>query len=353
MNKLVVVFSLCVVAILIGCGGESTPPVVSDMSAPVAQQVSDEMQAVVDQYVLPDGASQLASSPFGPSWDPGPNCDVYAITFLWGSLCSVAPASDIVTNWSGGLRTSTASGMRVRTTIDFEEGEDYLEPAVDVASIRWVSFTSGDFDGISVLIYLRTDITVAVIPTLSFDTEAIELYWDFSELVKLDAYYPIANAGGVIVHSRRLSVPLCPRGYLEGKWIKDNGSFTQKGRFEGIWTDHLGHPTGYVSGEYWPSENQYGGGELEGWVSGFYTDEIIARLKGVWYYDDPRMCPVCGEGHGQFKGRIYMQNDGTVGSFRGEFGDWSLPPDDSVMPFKGSWKLDCVDQPQDEVGTHN
>ena len=100
-------------------------------------------------------------------------------------------------------------------------------------------------------------------------------------------------------------------------------------------------------GRYWVTED--GHRVLEGSVSGLHTDQVIAELKGTWGYDDPRMCPMCGMGHGFFHGKFEMLHNGAVGVFGGEFGNWALPPDDLVMPFKGVWKLNCVRRADDEL----
>ena len=135
---------------------------------------------------------------------------------------------------------------------------------------------------------------------------------------------------------------------MRGKWIKES-SFDDHGRFEGMWLSQNGIPLGYLNGRYWTTDD--GEQLIDGSVSGLYTDQIIANLRGHWHYDDPRMCPMCGVGHGKFAGRIYLTNSNAAGEFRGEFGDWSLPPDDLVMPFSGGWRMHCPDIGQANTDT--
>ena len=78
-----------------------------------------------------------------------------------------------------------------------------------------------------------------------------------------------------------------------------------------------------MNGRFWTNED--GRRVLEGSVSAYHTDEVMFHLRGSWLYDDMRMCPMCGVGHGVFHGKIFRTNDRAIGEFHGEFGDWSLP----------------------------
>jgi hypothetical protein len=65
-------------------------------------------------------------------------------------------------------------------------------------------------------------------------------------------------------------------------------------------------------------------------------------MEGYWFYDDMRMCPMCGEGHGVFYGTFEDQmGSNRAGTIFGEFGDYSLPPDDIEMPYRGFWQYNC------------
>jgi hypothetical protein len=41
------------------------------------------------------------------------------------------------------------------------------------------------------------------------------------------------------------------------------------------------------------------------------------------------------------------------GYFRGEFGDYDLPPDQRIMPLHGRWQLDCVNVVPDDNSAGN
>ena len=92
---------------------------------------------------------------------------------------------------------------------------------------------------------------------------------------------------------------------------------------------------GYASGVFW-NTNSYPD-PMTGDVSTFHTGALPAELEGKWYYDDMRLCPMCGQGHGQFRAFFKRPNWPGWGQIIGEFGDWSIPPADSLMPVTGTW----------------
>ncbi|MBD3217862.1 MAG: hypothetical protein GF310_06245, partial [candidate division Zixibacteria bacterium] len=124
----------------------------------------------------------------------------------------------------------------------------------------------------------------------------------------------------------------CDYGTMSGDWIRSNLS-GYEGTFNGLWFEHDGDTIGYFHGTFWTTnDNQR---LFSGELSGYITDQVIARLYGSWYYDDPRLCPVCGTGHGQFSGVIdYLDNSG-FGMMKGFFGDYSQDPIIDTLPLSG------------------
>ncbi|MCH7879570.1 MAG: hypothetical protein IH914_09690 [candidate division Zixibacteria bacterium] len=333
---------------LAGCDSRTSSPSNSDGSDgrenPLAAPIPGGAQEILDRHTdLTDAswrAYELAPPDFGLAGDPDSLYNVFSITFLWGPLASLGASAPAPLDWSGRLSASVPSAMHVRALIDFDHGQDSLLPRDNKFHLRWVSVTDGDFDGMSILVFVPKHSMLTVIPELFFDTEALQVQWPFSELEKFDAFYPVDNSNGLIIHARKIHPPFCARGKMEGKWIKSN-SFDDHGRFEGFWLNDRGDSLGYLSGRYFTTPDNKR--VLEGSISGLITDQVIAHLRGTWIYDDPHLCPVCGIGHGLFRGHIKMLNSGARGVFHGEFGDFSLPPDDLVMPFSGVWKLGCRD----------
>ena len=210
----------------------------------------------------------------------------------------------------------------------------------------WRSISVNDFDGLTFLIFVKRGIEYFAAPRLFYDTEPMKLELLLERLEHLDAFFPAGPWSGVAVHARKLKPNHCPHGILGGRWIKDDNTGSE-GRFEGIWADAHGSPIGPVAGRFWTTE----GGErwLEGVVSGGTTTQVIIYLEGTWFYDDPRMCMMCGGGHGRFIGRFMRADGDGGGKFGGEFGDWSIWPDDVDMPFAGRWRRDCANDATDLV----
>ena len=130
----------------------------------------------------------------------------------------------------------------------------------------------------------------------------------------------------------------CPGGFIDGTWHQDNSNL-HEGSFEGLWYERNGEPFGIMTCQYW--RNNDGRGEFHGYLSGYITDQIIAEIKGRWYYDDYSLCPMCGSGHGKFHGRFeFMDRDGW-GYFGGTFG-WGTSVDALELPLEGYWKMHCL-----------
>ncbi|MCP4684546.1 MAG: hypothetical protein GY867_03760, partial [bacterium] len=167
----------------------------------------------------------------------------------------------------------------------------------------------------------------------------------FSKLDNYLAFFAVDGCNAVAVHARKLRPPECVKGLLAGEWIKEE-PFGQTGRMEGRWLDADGYPIGLYVGKFWHDETDLQPrGRFEGSVSGYYTDQVIATFKGYWWYDDPSLCPMCGEGHGQFAGRVFYAHDPTVshqevGSMKGQFG-WRESFEDVAYPMSGVWSLKC------------
>ena len=181
-------------------------------------------------------------------------------------------------------------------------------------------------------------------PLLTFDTGPFGLSLHFPDLDNYLALYAVDECNAVAVHSRRLKPPDCEKGLIAGEWIRDDNS-SQTGRMEGRWLDADGNPIGLYVGHFWRDDtDSFYSGKFEGSVSGYYTDQVIATFKGVWWYDDLSLCPLCGEGHGRFAGRVFYANDTgihpQVGAMKGEFG-WRDSFEAVVYPMSGIWSRRC------------
>jgi len=265
--------------------------------------------------------------------------DAYLVKFLWGSLFNSDPPVNAAFSWDGTLSVNGPSIVRALTTIDFEDGEDSLVPDNHPWGEQWVSFTDNEFDGILFLV-LYDKVTPTFAPQiLTFDTEPIQLEFDFHQLIQLYAFYEVHPAYGVAISAQRVRLAHCREGYLNGHWNRgDSSEFT--GTFQGLWFYAGGDTVGIYTGQFWKTNDA--AQLLQGTVSGLYTDQVIAEFRGNWGFDDYRLCPLCGSGHGWFRGNFKFLNSDETGHFRGEFGDYSIPPNDRNMPMHGKWRLNCM-----------
>lgn len=346
MKQLMVLFFACITLTFLTCSQQSTSPVSTDTSQPVAQEVPEDVEKLLDENDYKEEAftKQMA---YGVRLDESPYdaagyYDIYTITFLWGHLHNAVTSDISLTDWTGSLSVNGEADVKVVNTIGFEEGQDYLVPVTTPSQVAWVSFTAGDFDGINFLIYVRNDVEYFAPLTLSFATEPFAVTYEFSNLHYFKAYYQIDNINAVAVYARKLYPHHCPRGYMKGKWIRDDNTGAG-GRFEGIWyDDRKNEPTGYYVGQFWTTED--GRRLFQGSVSGYITDQIIAYFKGYWFYDDMRLCPQveCGISHGWYYGRFDYPHVNGGGYMRGEIG-WPDPTsvDAASIPMRGIWREYC------------
>ena len=342
MRYLTLLTAVIFMVFLAGCSRNSTAPDQSGSNTINNQKLPESAQKILDQYLPEDLESENGEQP--DYLDSLPvelieNCDIYSVTFLWGDVFNAATPSNDTTDWSGTLSMNADGVVHVLYEIDFEPGEDSVLIHNNPTFAIWISKTANDLDGLSFLIFLPRDIEYFAPPELTFETDPITLSFYFYELVELTAFYPVDESNGLIVYSRLIWENACPGGIIDGTWVKD-GWLSDSGSFNGFWIDHLGDTVGCMSGIFWGANDGFTG-KFSGSVSGLYTDQVIAEFEGHWYYDDPRMCPICGEGHGVFHGQFRYLEDGRTGFMAGEFGDYSLPPDDIEMPMTGIWRFHC------------
>ncbi|MEW5796991.1 MAG: hypothetical protein AB1772_11605 [Candidatus Zixiibacteriota bacterium] len=354
MRLLISLTAAALLLLTLGCSEQSTEPAPTEKAGPIGGETPGEITALLETNTPTNLEMAPAGDPNWVAWPPFDvikNSDVYAVTFLWGQLTNSVLPGMPVTDWSGRLWVNGVAVVQPRRTINFEPGQDSIVMEDEPAMAAWVSETAVDYDGICFLVFLRRDITYIVAPWLTFSTTPIELRFDFHQLVKLDTFLTLPQGNAVAVHARRIWPDRCPGGFLEGRWIKDDNTGAS-GRIEGLWLNYRGEPEGIITGQFWT--NNDGTREYSGWVSGYMLTVIIAEFKGHWWYDDPRMCPLCGSGHGWFRGNFHFAfGDNRGGAMFGEFGDFNAPDPSSLsMPFMGVWREFCPWTPE-TPGTNN
>ena len=348
MRRFTIIMSLSLALLFAGCSDQTVSPEAETeienqaVPEPILKLLNDNSPG--DDGSAPDGF-EIRNS-LDPNQLVDTAYDVYAITVLWGNLLNLPNPNDVITDWSGSLWVNAEAFVNVTYEISFEAGQDSVIPTNVPSMAAWVSKTAYDFDGLSFLVYFNPNNVYFAEPMVTFDTGPFSISLDFRQLIHFAAYYPVDNQNGVAILSKRLWHHGCPSGFMEGEWIK-NGYMSDSGLIQGLWMSRDGTPLGYLTGTFWPhgEDGNYDGlgGGFAGSISGYYLTVVIAEFQGTWWYDDLRMCPVCGEGHGKFRGRYnYSTDEGGGGIMLGEFGDYSLPPDDINMPFIGIWRDDCV-----------
>jgi len=145
----------------------------------------------------------------------------------------------------------------------------------------------------------------------------------------LDQYKDIETLGAADV---------CDHGTLEGVWIR-NSIFSDDGTFHGHWIGRDSTINAYYDGWYWTTTDYTR--LFYGQLSDYITDEVLGYMFGTWFYDDPRLCPMCGTGHGQFEGYFIYNNEPGVGIVHGEFG-WAGDLMQDTLPMTGTWKWRCL-----------
>jgi len=341
MRRLVFVLLACLLWAMTGCGNQSTSPEPLVNTPTTEEAMPAEVNKLLTENAPPEDEPLPEFdleyiTPF--PYDIVDNCDIYSVTFLWGDFFNLGISELEPMDWSGTLSVNGVAVVHPRFTIDFEPGQDWLVPTNVPSMSAWVSQTSADFDGISFMVFMQRGIEYFAAPMLTFKTEQIEISLDFHQLIKYAAWYPVGETAGVAVLSRLVWQNACPGGLIDGKWTA-SGLGSGEGTIEGVWYDRLGEPFGLMSGRFWTNEDYTR--EFAGSLSGYVTDQVLAEYKGKWYYNDIRLCPMCGEGHGIFRGRFVFLADGVEGTLSGTFGDYTLSVDQAMMPMIGRWRVDC------------
>ncbi len=341
-------FSILFLAVLFialsGCSDKSSNPEGSQNQNPATGNIPSNVQEMLKKYVTDNDdalTNDWLSNFDSNAVDIACNSEAYSVTFLWGDRFGDAPSATAVTDWSGSLSINAIGSVSSRFTIDFEDGQDSVLITDSPTVTMWASKTSNDLDGISFMVTVRTDAEYFAAPILTFQTGPITLEFHMSDLISLDTFYLADNNNGVAVHSRRIWQNSCMGGTINGQWIKDDNT-GQTGHITGYWVNYNDDTLGIISGTFsGPATNDTQWGQFSGTVSGMMLDVVLFEFHGYWYYDDARMCPLCGQGHGLFWGKFVDDMNHRRGLLAGQFGDYSLPPDDAAMPISGYWQYYC------------
>ncbi len=337
MRKPLLVLVLMVVAALLGCSRQATPP---DQTAADRQSVAqeadklltanqpsdDQMNTTIEQTALADPSLSVHDSMLS----------VYSITMLWGQFPPSVTDTTPVYDWSGSTYVNGVGRYVVVCPIDFEHGSDSVIRTNVPTSIAWQSTTDSDIDGLATLLLLRRDAVYVMEPHFVFKTGMASLDVPISRLDKFDTLIMVNNRQSLVIKAWRIIRPTCPTMTMSGDWIRLNNT-GDSGTFHGVMGDSISP----VAGRFWTDPD--GSRHLEGWWSAGMLTVIAGEMKGTWSFVDPSMCPICGVGMGEFHGTFkeVLGNNPLSGKFYGVFGI-GPGPGQQVMPFRGVLKADCV-----------
>ncbi|HOD66013.1 MAG TPA: hypothetical protein PLR32_04315 [candidate division Zixibacteria bacterium] len=346
--KRVLLFVVLAALSAAGCSRDGQRPSAPDQSAMRPGEMPGAVAAVLDRHAADQGDVASAALRYpeftGPGALPWTAWDAYAVTFVWGEF-PLGPAAVVPpTDWSGSLAIENAAGLLdVVAVIDFEPGQDSVLPSASSPTALWTSFTEGDLDGLSFLVFLDPESDAAANARVRFKTPLCELALTRDQLTRFTAFYIVGHTHVVAVKARRIWHHACPRGFISGEWTLQSNT-GDSGYFSGLWYDRTNTPIGVMSAVY--RKTPEGDRVYAGSISGVLLDVVIGEVSGIWQYDDPRMCPTCGAGHGWFRGRFVFYEMGgeprREGCMAGIFGNLSAPTP-PALPLRGIWIVDCPD----------
>lgn len=329
---------------LLGCSHETPPTSFTTEIEP--QPVPLQISAIQKEHAFdvdgPGNPTTLFAFPNSvtPSLTDT-SYDIYGLTFLWGQLVNIPNPLPVITDWSGTLTFNGEAVIMPLRPIDFETNEDSLFLTDNPAVSAWASRANGtDLDGLSFVLFVKRGISYIQPPTLSFATSPFSKNFSQEQLEQFAAFYPIPGKGGIAIFAQRLKISECPSGTLSGEWVKSDIPGAT-GTVQGAFYASSNEPKAMFSGAFTTNSSNTGpGGTVQGTISGYMTDEILGTFHGTWRYTDPRMCPICGSGKGEFIAS-YELNDGTKGRMIGGFG---YPANDQQLnlPLLGVWRTSCA-----------
>lgn len=314
-------------------------------SAPVQPyKPLDTQPQSMEQQLWAQAPSELElSSVPGDPWSSTSTVDVYAVTFLWGTIVPGPAPTPIATDWSGDLRIGPAGRINLSSKISFEPGQDSVFVGDNPLVAAWKSLALNDVDGLSFLIVIDRSSPLTVMPHLAFTTAPVQLSFGMDHLNRFDTLIFVDAQNALLMISRKLKNTQCPRGAIAGLWLKADVRGAS-GKFEGKWMGSNSTQAGFMSGKFW-TEN-VGGRRFFGQYTDL-NDNPIGYVKGTWAYDDPRTCALCGSGRGSFTGVFTGLDTVAIGGIAAEFGDLTLPMTLLDLPYKGTWELWCPKQSAD------
>jgi hypothetical protein len=362
---------LAIAALAAGCGDDGvTPP--AEVAQPAEMSIdlnapdggltpTNETPSFGDTYFtryLGEGVDAevtgdpLAADPAIAELENDPETKVMFLRILWGNLRR-GPEGESnwdgqVLDWSGNAEVSEGI-LRPLRTLRFERGDHLVPPWLQGDPSRqklvWVSHTGPGQDGILVKIVVPVADDEALAQrglapqgdglteddTFTFTTGPLTVSFRLDEIADLDRVIPVDDANGVSFQGfDRGDLDICPRGTLEGAWVRIPDDPFQGGYFRARWVGPLGNVIGHVRGRWGVAANQ----------EPVFVGKLIHRdgtflafVRGSWAPDpeDPT--------RGTFLGAWGLP-DQPIGHLRGV---WAVSPRlDQGGFLRGGWAAECA-----------
>ncbi len=338
----VTVLALSLIALVGGCSNDSTSGDVADISeefggfkpideepafgsAVIASEMTDDVE--FDDPMLSTSEVEAVIT--------NETADIYALRIVWGQLRFDSTVTE-VTDWSGSLSVSRGAEV-LRRLIKFEDGQDYILDRTDRKLIEWTSLTTVHHDGIFVNIIIpKLDDTIVATPeTITFSTAPFEISFDIADLAALDTIYYLDDSSAVAFQSFKVERVGCPKGFLAGRWGKDEAGVNI---FYGKWMSQHNILKGHLSGS-WANNEFFGkyidrSGKFEGLIKGKYH-------TGNSFSPKHRHA-------GWFRGYYYNADGNILGVLKGHYHE--NPKETGMGNFFGRWKNYCGQIPDIDDG---
>ena len=290
----------------------------SSREAPAFGDPEVEALPVMDDALV----KRIAPTSLANAAGSAPGGTAYRVVLVWGHLPLAHDADDTdipsqPAQWIGSVHVD-AGGIGLLRTIAFGSS-DHLQPMSSPQAFAFSSQTGAYVDGV----LARVIIPQGTAPTLHFASSLLSVDVDLSKLQ--DGPGGIARAADGVsgVGWFGYREDLCARGFVLGRWVKDQQKL---GRSLATVSDANGALVGYVrggwgyaqarSGEVWFAKYVDTQGNPQGLASGFYgngfhrglwgaVDEhqvdalVVGQIEG--FYSD---ADDTGDGRGVWLGRV-------------------------------------------------
>ena len=156
-----------------------------------------------------------------------------------------------------------------------------------------------------------------------------------SELAALDTVYYLDDSNAVAFHAFKVERVGCPKGFLSGRWGKNEDG---ENVFYGKWSSHRDILQGHLRGTW--GDNQFFGKYIN-------RDGLFEGLIKGRYHNGNSLSPM-HRSAGWFRGYYYDADGNILGVLRGHY--FENPKETGMGLFAGRWRHYCGEIPDVDDG---